>query len=51
MTNAPASGGQSLLYRSEDGRGRLDLRFENETVWLSRRQFGDLVGKAKGTRP
>lgn len=41
--------GQILLYRSEDGRTKLDVRLENETVWLNQRQLTDLFGKAKGT--
>lgn len=42
-------GGQILLYRSEDGRTRLDVRLEDETVWLNQRQLTELFGKAKGT--
>ena len=47
MTDQP--GGQLLLYRSEDGRAKLDVRLEHQTVWLSQRQLTDLYGKAKGT--
>ena len=49
MTDAPALTGQILLYRSEDGRTRLDVRLENGTVWLNQRQLTELFGKAKGT--
>jgi len=53
VTRAEPSGenpnGQILLYRSEDGRMRLDVRLEKETVWLNQRQLTDLFGKAKGT--
>jgi hypothetical protein len=45
----PAPTGQVLLYRSEDGRTKLDVRLEDETVWLSQRQLTELFGKAKGT--
>lgn len=45
----PPPGGQILLYRSEDGRTRLDVRLEDETVWLTQRQLTELFGKAKGT--
>ncbi len=38
-----------LIYRSEDGRTKLDVRLENQTVWLSQKQLTDLFGKAKGT--
>lgn len=41
--------GQILIYRSEDGRTKLDVRLEDQTVWLSQRQLVDLFGKAKGT--
>ena len=41
--------GKILLYRSEDGRTKLDVRLENETVWLNQRQLTDLFDKAKGT--
>lgn len=46
-TPQPASG--ILLYRSEDGRTRLHVRLENETVWLNQRQLTELFRKAKGT--
>jgi hypothetical protein len=42
-------GGQILIYRSEDGRTKLDVRLEDETVWLSQKQLTELFGKAKGT--
>jgi hypothetical protein len=41
--------GQILIYRSEDGRTKLDVRLVDETVWLSQRQLTELFGKAKGT--
>jgi hypothetical protein len=40
---------QVLLYQSEDGRTKLDVRLENQTVWLSQKQLTELFGKAKGT--
>jgi hypothetical protein len=40
---------QILIYKSEDGRTKLDVRLENRTVWLSQKQLTDLFGKAKGT--
>lgn len=49
MTDSPGLTGQILLYRSEDGRTRLDVRLENGTVWLNQRQLTELFGKAKGT--
>jgi hypothetical protein len=38
-----------LIYRSEDGRTKLDVRLENQTVWLSQKQLTGLFGKAKST--
>lgn len=28
-----------LIYQSEDGNIKIDVRFENETVWLSQAQM------------
>lgn len=38
-----------ILYQSEDGRTKLDVRLDGETVWLSQKQLTELFGKAKGT--
>ncbi|MFN5832990.1 MAG: virulence RhuM family protein [Akkermansiaceae bacterium] len=40
---------QILIYQSEDGRTKLDVRLEGQTVWLSQKQLTELFGKAKGT--
>ncbi|CAN5394461.1 hypothetical protein BH23VER1_BH23VER1_13230 [soil metagenome] len=40
---------QIILYQSEDERTKLDVRLENQTVWLSQKQLTELFGKAKGT--
>jgi hypothetical protein len=40
---------QILLYQSEDGRTKLDVRLEGQTVWLSQKQLTELFGQAKGT--
>lgn len=49
MPNEVRPGGQILLYRSEDGHTKLDVRLEGDTVWLSQAQLVELFGKAKGT--
>jgi len=36
-----------LLYQSEDGRTRLEVRFEGETAWLSLGQMTDLFQRDK----
>jgi hypothetical protein len=40
---------QILLYQSEDGRTKLDVRLENQTLWINQKQLTELFGKAKGT--
>jgi hypothetical protein len=40
---------QVILYQSEDGRTKIDVRLEGQTVWLSQKQLTELFGKAKGT--
>jgi hypothetical protein len=38
---------QILIYRSEDGRIKLDVRFEGETVWLTQQLMADLFQSTK----
>ena len=38
-----------LIYQSEDGKIKIDVRFENETVWLSLDQMTTLFGRDKST--
>jgi hypothetical protein len=38
-----------IIYQSEDGRTKLDVRLEDQTVWLNQKQLTELFGKAKGT--
>jgi hypothetical protein len=46
--NLPApAGGDFLLYRTEDGRTRIEVRFQGETVWLSLNQLADLFQRDK----
>ena len=40
MSNEPQS--QFLLYQTSDGQTRLEVRLENETVWLSQSQMAEL---------
>lgn len=37
--------GEFLLYRSDDGKLRIDVRFDGDTVWLSQRQMAELFQK------
>jgi len=41
--------GEVLLYQAEDGQVRVDVRLEDETVWLSQEQMAKLFGKSKKT--
>lgn len=38
-----------LIYQSEDGKIKIDVRFERETVWLSLDQMATLFGRDKST--
>ena len=40
---------QFLIYQSEDGTTRVDVRLEEQSLWLSQKQLTELFGKAKGT--
>ena len=40
---------QFLIYQSEDGRTKIDVMLDAETLWLNQKQLTDLFGKAKGT--
>ena len=44
---SPTPGGEILLYQSQDGEVRLDVRLERETVWLSLNQMAELLGRDK----
>ncbi len=41
--------GEILIYKNQDGSIKVDVRFEEETVWLSQSQMAELFGKAKST--
>ena len=40
--NLAPPGGEILLYQTEDGRTRIECRFENETLWLTQAQMAKL---------
>ena len=31
-----------VIYQSDDGKTKIDVKFENETVWLSQQQMAEL---------
>ena len=38
-----------LVYQADDGRLRLEVKLENQTIWLSQKQIGELYQKGKAT--
>ena len=38
-----------LIYQQQDGNIKIDVRLEEETVWLTQEQMAALFGKAKST--
>jgi hypothetical protein len=44
-----ASNDEMLIYQSQDGIIKIDVLFENETVWLNQNQLCTLFGKSKAT--
>lgn len=42
-------GGEIALYRAKDGRTTLDVRLDQDTVWLTQRQMADLFQKDTDT--
>ncbi len=44
---APDGAGEFVLYQTEDGRTRLEVRMAHETVWLSQLGIADLFQTTK----
>jgi hypothetical protein len=38
-----------IIYQADDGRTKIDVRMENETVWLSLDQMSELFQRDKST--
>ena len=50
MNNLPeksATSSQILLYQTDDGHSRIEVRLENETVWLSQKLMAELFQTTK----
>lgn len=45
--NLPAPQGEFLIYQTEDGHTRVQVRFERDTVWLSQRDMAELFQTTK----
>ena len=41
--------GEILIYQNQDGNIKIDVRLEEDTVWLTQDQMAQLFGKAKST--
>ena len=44
---APAETGQFLVYQAEDGKLKLDVRLQGETVWLTQQHMAELFQTSK----
>ncbi len=44
LQNKPESA-EFLLYQTEDGQTRLEVRLQEETVWLTQKRMGELFQK------
>ena len=38
-----------LIYQNDSGEIKVDVRFEDESIWLSQTQICEVFGKAKST--
>ena len=45
IPSAPVPGGEFLFYQTEDGRTRLQVRVQDETVWLTQKLLAELFQK------
>ena len=44
MDEIEKNNGEIIIYRTEDGRTQLEVRLEDENVWLSQQQIANLFG-------
>lgn len=45
----PDDNGEIIIYQTEDGKGHINVRLQDETIWLTQEQMGILFGKSKST--
>ncbi len=48
-TATPSLNSQFILYQSEAGKTKIEVRLENETVWLTQAQMAELFDKGRST--
>lgn len=46
MTNS-----EILIYQNQDGNIKIDVRLEDDTVWLTQEQMANLFDKGRSTKP
>lgn len=49
MTDTPAPKSELILYQTEDGRTRIQCRFDEDTLWLTQAQMAELFQIGVGT--
>ena len=49
MTNQQEKNNQIIIYNTEDGETKIEVKVENETVWLSQKQMAELFDKDRKT--
>ena len=47
LMNQTEGRGEILIYQTEDGKAVLDVKLENDTVWLTQSQLCDLFERDK----
>ena len=45
--NLNITDGEIIIYQTEDGQTKIDVKFENETVWLTQAQLCELYQTSK----
>ena len=45
--NSNIVGNEIIIYQTEDGHTRIDVKFEDETVWLTQAQLCELYKTSK----
>ena len=45
--NINITGGEIVIYQTEDGQTKIDVKFEDETVWLTQAQLCELYQTSK----
>lgn len=46
-SETPPPGGHFLVYQTQDGKLKIDVRFEGETVWLTQQHMAELFQTTK----